>query len=256
MALPPEFLITSEYCDAGHPVIRELAHRLAQPCANDTEKAVALFEWVRDQIEYRLGLYRHAASESVGQRWGSCSNKANLLVALLRALGVPAGFHLLEVKTREYFGPLFLPAFHPFVSYRSLHVLCAIQLEGRWVRCDPTDDAQLSEGTHHLNPQSRKVEFDGRSDALLNLMPSHILSDDGVLLPHIDHILSKESRSLPAFLSIIQFYMAFLRQQGRNFSCVEDVQEGFFSLLAMEFPEGYALLHEGDAGSGAKRHPG
>jgi hypothetical protein len=203
-----------------------------------------LFEWVRDAVEYRLGLYRHTASETLAQRWGSCSNKANLLVALLRALGVPAGFHLLEVKTREYFGPLAPPAFFPFVSHRSLHVFCAAQLEGRWVRCDPTDDSRLSESTQHLCVQSRKIDFDGRRDALLNIMPEHILTSDGVLLPHIDHVLEKERRSPPIFLRLVQLYMDFLRQRGKEFSDVDSVQKSFFGLLEKEFPEEHALLRE------------
>lgn len=244
MAHLPEFLATSRYCDVEHSDIHDQAHQLTRSCRSDIEKAVVLFEWVRDEVEYRLGLYKNTASETLAQGWGSCSNKANLLVALLRALEVPAGFHLLEVKTREYFGPLAPPAFFPFVSHRSLHVFCAVHLEGRWVRCDPTDDSRLSESTGHLNPQSRKVEFDGRRDALLNLRPEHILTDDGALLPHIDHVLEKERRSPPVFLRLLQRYMEFLRQRGKEFSNVDSIQESFFGLLEKESPEEHALLRE------------
>ncbi len=244
MSFFPEFLITTRYCEADHREIRGLARQLTQACQSDVEKAVTLFHWVRDQIEYRLGLHKHTASETLAHQWGSCSNKANLLVALMRALGIPAGFHLLEVKTREYFGPLTLPAFCPFVSHRSLHVFCALYLQGQWVRCDPTDDARLSESTLHLSPQSRKVEFDGTRDAMLNLTPEHILSDDGALLPHIDHVFAKERRSLPIFLAIAQFYMDFLRSRGKEFSNVDDLQECFLRLLEKEFPEAHGLILE------------
>ena len=256
MAHSLEFLSPSKYCDVEHSDIQECARQLTRSCRSDIEKAVVLFEWVRDEVEYRLGLYRHTASETLALRWGSCSNKANLLVALLRALDVPAGFHLLEVKTREYFGPLAPPAFAPFVSHRSLHVLCAAHLDGRWVRCDPTDDSRLSESTRHLSPQSRKVEFDGRSDALLNLMPEHILTNDGALLPHIDHVLEKERRLSPIFLRLVQIYMGFLRQRGKDFSSVASVQESFFRLLEKEFPEEHALLREVASAESARQKTG
>jgi hypothetical protein len=112
------------------------------------------------------------------------------------------------------------------------------------VRCDPTDDSRLSESTQHLCVQSRKIDFDGRRDALLNIMPEHILTSDGVLLPHIDHVLEKERRSPPIFLRLVQLYMDFLRQRGKEFSDVDSVQKSFFGLLEKEFPEEHALLRE------------
>jgi transglutaminase-like putative cysteine protease len=77
---------------------------------------VSLFYWVRDNIEYELGLKSDTASSTLLRGSGSCINKANLVVALLRALGIPAGFHIMTVKTRAYFSCLCTPCFNKFMS--------------------------------------------------------------------------------------------------------------------------------------------
>ena len=40
---------------------------------------------------------------------GSCSNKAALMVAFARALGIPAGFHVQYIRTDAYFAGGFIP---------------------------------------------------------------------------------------------------------------------------------------------------
>jgi len=55
-------------------------------------------------------------------------------VALLRALGIPAGFHVMAVKTKEYFGCLCTPRFNRFMSDRSVHVYGAVLLGGKWLK--------------------------------------------------------------------------------------------------------------------------
>ena len=239
------YLASSRFCDAHDLRVRRLAFELTKGCTSDNEKAVRLFRWVRDQIKYRLGLYPHTASETLQERSGSCSNKANLLVALLRAAGIPAGFHIIHVKTKEYFGPLCSTVFHPFLSDRSLHIFCGIFIDDRWLKCDPSDDAELSESTQHINPQSRKVDFDGHNDALLNLCLEHILSGDGVCNPHIDGVLSKVRKSPPVFLTVLDHYLEFLRKRGRDYSSTEELTGGFLSWLERAFPQGHFLLRQG-----------
>ena len=237
-----EFLRSTELCNSDHPEIRRRSAEIVGDLDTDREKAAALFLFVRDRVRYRLGLYRHSASETLELRSGSCSTKANLLVALLRAAGIPAGFHLMKVKTKEYFGPLCTPQFHPYLSERSLHVYCAVSLGGRWVQCDPSDDAALSEATAHINPQSRKVEFDGSRDARLRIEARHIVVDDPERYPDIDGILSKACRKPQLFLQVLDGYLDFMRQRGSRYTCAESLSRDFLRSLEKDSPEGYALF--------------
>lgn len=242
------YLETTEFCNADEPRIRRLAAELTRDSTGDADKAIALFRFVRDSVRYRLGLYAENASDTLASGRGSCSNKANLLVALLRAAGLPAGYHVIQVKTKEYFGPLCSPVFHPFLSEKSLHVFCSVYLDGRWLKCDPSDDRELSEGTEHLNPQSRKVDFDGAGDALLNLTPEHIIADDGVRYDSIDGVFRKTRRCPALFLRVLDHYLDFLRVRGRAYSDVDELTVGFISWLDEQDPEGRRMLTGGLVG--------
>ncbi|HXV64976.1 MAG TPA: transglutaminase-like domain-containing protein [Vicinamibacteria bacterium] len=131
------YLAPSAFCDSDHPLIRAIALELTKDCSSDAERVAVLSNWVRDRIGYRIPPYPQAASDTLNSKAGSCSNRANLLVALLRSLNIPSGFHLLKVEAKDCFGRLASPVFHPFPDGSS-HVFCAVQLGNKWVRCDPS----------------------------------------------------------------------------------------------------------------------
>jgi transglutaminase-like putative cysteine protease len=133
-----DYLDPSAFCDSNHPRIRALARQLTAECSTDEEKVAAVLRWVRNGIGHRALPYPQAASDTLACRSGSCSNRANLLVALLRALGIPAGFHLLKMEVKDCFGLLESPVFHPFPAEDSFHLFCAVLLGEKWVKCDST----------------------------------------------------------------------------------------------------------------------
>ncbi|MDQ3357003.1 MAG: transglutaminase-like domain-containing protein [Actinomycetota bacterium] len=65
-----------------------------------------LYRFVRDEIPYAFGPWGVRASQTLAQGTGTCTNKANLLVALLRAAGIGAAYGVLRVDTQHYFGPI------------------------------------------------------------------------------------------------------------------------------------------------------
>lgn len=78
------------------PPVMEKARALATGCANDVEKARAVYIFVRDEIENTADAGRDdlpcRASEVLEAGTGIGFSKSHLLAALLRAAGVPAGF--------------------------------------------------------------------------------------------------------------------------------------------------------------------
>ncbi|NUP08060.1 MAG: transglutaminase family protein [Polyangiaceae bacterium] len=88
------FLASCDVIDSNADAVRDLARRLA----SNTEgfgTVVKLFEWVRDEVAHTgdagEGKITSRASDVLRERTGLCYAKSHLLVALLRAVSIPAG---------------------------------------------------------------------------------------------------------------------------------------------------------------------
>ena len=167
--------------DCGHPSIKEKSKALTEGRDDIINKAKNLFYFVRDEIRYNLYVSKSLpghfqASNTLARREGYCVQKAVLLVALARAVGIPAGLgfarlrnNLLPEKTREWLGTNILP----FHGYAELY------LDGKWVKATPAFDIKLCE-KNRLIP----VEFDGRNDAMFH---SHN-QDEKLHIEYVKHL--------------------------------------------------------------------
>jgi hypothetical protein len=235
------FLRESYYCDYSHPAVRELADAFRAKHPDDRELAVGLFYHVRDSIKYEVGNWQQTAAQTVERGSGTCTNSANLLVALLRACGIPAGYGVMSVRGREYFGPIAPRRLARFAAEVSKHVYGYAWLGGAWLRCDPSDDEELSLATRHLNPPSEPVDWDGLGDAILNLHPDHILEDRGPIAD-IDGFMGKPMRlALRVPVSIGNRYLEFLREKGAQFQHPDEAEPAFERWLRSRNPIHYRL---------------
>jgi transglutaminase-like putative cysteine protease len=128
--LADPFLRATDVVDWTAPEIRALAHGLAAGSTDRQVIARACFEWVRDQIGHCVDYDRDEvtcnASEVLQVGTGFCYAKSHLLVALLRANGLRAGFCYQRLIVDDPTGP--------FV----VHGLAAVDLgDGIWYRIDP-----------------------------------------------------------------------------------------------------------------------
>lgn len=57
--------------------------------------------WVAKHIEYSFQDKSDLASDTLRKRLGMCTNKATLQIALLRALGIPAGYCVVHIYKSE-----------------------------------------------------------------------------------------------------------------------------------------------------------
>jgi transglutaminase-like putative cysteine protease len=165
-AHPAEFLASTDYVDSDSEEVREFVSRvLDRPDLSATEKAIGLFNAVRDQIKYdpfHIGLAEedYRASRIARRASNFCVPKAILLTAALRAAGIPAavGFadvknHLNSPKLAELMGTdLFI--YHGYV---------ALWLNGRTFKVTPAFNTELCERFG-----VRQLIFDGNSDALFH----------------------------------------------------------------------------------------
>ncbi|MFC5724017.1 transglutaminase family protein [Streptomyces gamaensis] len=227
--LDPVFLVGTRFCDAGSEEVVRAAARITAGAGSGREKAVRLFRWVQDEVEYAvLHDWTLTASETLRLRRGSCSNKANLLCAILRSQRIPAGFGVLVVNGKEYFGPAWFPVFREMCDERSRHFFAAVHLDGRWLRCDPSDDYALSAGTAHLNPPSARVDFDGTGHADLRLDPAHVLSSSWPV-PDIDRFLERKSAKPEAGFEVIDAALRFARTYGAGCGGAQELERKFWA---------------------------
>ena len=91
-----EYLVSDSIVDWQTPAVREKALELAGSLPDEVAKARCLYEWVRDNISHTndagLEIVTCTASEVLHHGTGICFAKSHLLAALLRAVGIPAGF--------------------------------------------------------------------------------------------------------------------------------------------------------------------
>jgi hypothetical protein len=230
------FLEKTEFCDFDHPNIQKIAHKIIENCTDDREKAVSLFYWVRDNILYRVGDWQKKASETLVEKEGACTNKANLLVAFLRANNIPAGYGVMKVDGQRYFGPIAIPMLRKFIGGISTHVYTVVYLNNRWIKCDPSDDEEFAKNTCYLNPQSGLVEWDGVRDAILNLNREHILTDNHPIA-NIDLWMLKKPRHAKGIpLKVANLFIKFARKNKQKVPDVQNLEILFRKWLKINYP--------------------
>ena len=175
-----ECLRPTETIDCDSPSIRSKAEALTEGLEGDREKAVALFYFVRDGIRfnpYSLGhLLEHNRASAVLERGhGFCYQKAIVLAALARAVGIPARLGFADIRnhqlSEEFLARMFGSDLQIYHGYAELY------LDGRWVMATPAYDLDMCDKNGFI-----PVEFDGESDAKF-----HRYSRDGRL--HIEYVV-------------------------------------------------------------------
>ena len=73
--------------------IRKLAKKITKKYKTKLEKAAAIFNYVRDNLDYNYyANSRRGASKTLKMKAGNCCDHANLIVALCRASKIPARY--------------------------------------------------------------------------------------------------------------------------------------------------------------------
>ena len=88
-----QYLKETKNCQVTNSQIQALAKSITSGKSSTYDKAVAIFNWVRDNIAYSF--YYNSAKGAVGtltSRSANCCDTSNLLVALERAAGIPAEY--------------------------------------------------------------------------------------------------------------------------------------------------------------------
>jgi hypothetical protein len=206
------FLKPTKYCDCNRKEIKEIASRITKLYSSEREKALSLFYWVKENIKFEFGYWGIKASDTLRRKKGMCTNKANLLIALLRATKIPAGYGILRVNTKMFYGELMCPSFERLVSSETTHIYVGIFLDKKWLRCDLSVDSELAKVLKKENPFANMSGFDLSEEDIKNIK--------GILMrkeffPNIDKELDKPPRHAKGMtLKILNTYLKFLRENG------------------------------------------
>lgn len=157
------YLAPTAILDFEHAEVAAFAREHTRGICTPVDRAVSLYNAVRDGIWYDpySPFYRpehYRASRVLAAGRGYCVQKAALLGALARAVGIPSRFafatvrnHLATRQLLEFLGTdLFV-----------YHGVVELYLEGKWVKATPAFNAELCR-RHRVAP----LEFDGRSDSI------------------------------------------------------------------------------------------
>ncbi|SFL57460.1 Transglutaminase-like superfamily protein [Paenibacillus sp. 1_12] len=126
-----DYLVETEVIDFGHSTISKKSSELYAESINENDFIKNAYEYVRDEIAHSWDIQSSRvtckASEALIYQEGICYAKSNLLCALLRSKGIPAGFCYQRLTIGDT----------PDTGY-CIHALNATYMKsiGRWVRLD------------------------------------------------------------------------------------------------------------------------
>lgn len=188
-----DFLSATKYCDKDHPEIQELAKRIGNGCGGDqVRSAIEIFNWVREEVKYAFDFWNVKASETLRKRFGMCANKANLQVALLRAIDIPAGYVILRIK-KEAIRTIANDEIYSKSSDLIVHVYCCVFMNGEWISADASVDREIYEAAYANVPNWDYVQWNGNKHLLI---PSEYIIDVSLPCASIDHFMDMPHRFL------------------------------------------------------------
>jgi transglutaminase-like putative cysteine protease len=158
-----EYLQPTEFLDFDQKSVREFAEENTVGAKTEIEKAVALYRTVRDGFQYNpylLDLRRTGlkASDLLTRNHGYCVEKAVLLAASARAVGVPSRLSFYIVRNHIATGKLERALKKDYLVF---HGAAEMFLEGRWLKTTPAFNQALCK---YLGVEP--LEFDGTADSI------------------------------------------------------------------------------------------
>lgn len=156
-------LAVTSFLDHDHPRVREFAESSVKGLTEPLSQAVRLFEVVRDRFEYnpyRLNLTKEAmkASSILTRPYAYCNEKALVLAAALRHLGIPTRLYFGNVRNHIATERLQMLIKTDVMAF---HGATEIFLDGKWLKATPAFNSSLC--------RKLRVEplvFDGLQDAV------------------------------------------------------------------------------------------
>jgi len=157
-----DYLASDAIVDWQTPAVRQKALELTASLTDEVAKARCLYEWVRDAIPHTndagLEVVTCSASEVLQQGTGICFAKSHLLAALLRAVGISAGFCYQVLRMDP-----------PVDNEPVLHGLNALYLASldRWIRVDARGNTNGIDAQFSIKKEQLAFAMDPAADEFI-----------------------------------------------------------------------------------------
>ena len=169
-----EYLEKTEYVDYDHPAVSSLAERLRTDSPDELSLIRNTYYFVRDEIKHSWDAQDRrvtvSASDTLREGVGICWAKANLLAALLRANGIPAGFSYQRLTLGKT----------PETGY-CIHAMNTVYVAGldKWIRLD----ARGNKGgvNAEFSTDEEKLAFEIKSEGEIDYYDNHSYPDSGLM---------------------------------------------------------------------------
>jgi transglutaminase-like putative cysteine protease len=122
-----QYIKASANCQVDNQWINNLAAAIVAGKTSTYDKAVAIFNWVRDNLSYSFYYNtNYGAVGALNAGTGNCVDTAHLLIALERAAGIPARYvhGYAQFSSGSWYG----------------HVWSEIFVDGRWIVADASSN--------------------------------------------------------------------------------------------------------------------
>ncbi len=188
-----EHLGSTALIQSTHPRIVALAREITASSPTPVAAAVAIHDWVRDQIAFGVSrrFYETEATQVLSEGLGYCNTKVSLFSALLRASGIATRMRVMDLSAQVLHG--LFDSGTPYVD----HAITEVALDGRWLKVDSyVVDLPLADSARRRLKQSGakagfgvhadgKSTWDGRSDSFIQCLdnasiPGYVLKDHGL----------------------------------------------------------------------------
>lgn len=157
-----DYLSSDSVIDWQAPAVRQKALELTASLTGEVDKARCLYEWVRDAIPHTndagLEVVTCSASEVLELGTGICFAKSHLLAALLRAVGIPAGFCYQVLRLD--------PADDEEMVLHGFNALYLTSL-GRWIRVDARGNTNGINAQFSLKKEQLAFAMDPNEDEFI-----------------------------------------------------------------------------------------
>ncbi|SNR34646.1 transglutaminase-like domain-containing protein [Lutibacter flavus] len=159
-----KYLESTYYFDIENELVQNLISEFKTNRLSDKEKTIGIYTKVRDDWKYdpysiSLSKEKYKSSHIAEKQSGNCVEKSIILIACLRALGIPARLHLGKVKNHiaverltEKFGS----------NELTPHGMVNVYLDKKWLKMSPAFNKSLCE---KLNVEP--LDFDGENNSFL-----------------------------------------------------------------------------------------
>lgn len=155
--VPPQLLTETQLLDFRQPNIEALVVARGWRALRPYDRIGAVYDFVRNEIAFGYNKSDELSASCVlVDGFGQCNTKSTLLMALLRAVGIPCRFHGFTIDKPLQKGAITGLAYR-LAPQRIIHSWVEVSLEGRWIALEGFIlDAPYLTSLQRRFPQARR----------------------------------------------------------------------------------------------------